>query len=197
MTKNKILMSVVLVYLSFALFPGCKSHTKVAVSENSTPSKEQVIERGRYLVASIGCSDCHSPKKITPEGPVVIQTLMFSGFPADGKLPKFDKTILEQGWTLSNNDFTANVGSFGVSYGANITTDSSGIGNWPEANFIRAMKKGKFKGVEGARTLLPPMPWEDFQNLKDDDVKAIYAFLITTNPVHNVVPMTMSLEDIK
>jgi hypothetical protein len=194
---NKLLMILVVAFFSLVLLPGCKSKTKVTVSENSTPSKEQVIERGRYLVASIGCSDCHSPKKITPEGPVIIHTLMFSGFPSDGKLPKFDKKMLEEGWTLSNNDFTANVGSFGVSYGANITSDPTGIGNWPQENFIRAMKKGKFKGVEGARTLLAPMPWQDFQNLTDDDVTAIYAFLITTNPVHNVVPMAMSLEDIK
>ena len=42
------------------------------------------------------------------------------------------------------------------------------------------------------RTLLPPMPWEDFSNLTDDDVKAIYAFFMTTKPVHNIVPAAIA-----
>jgi hypothetical protein len=123
---------------------------------------------------------------------VVIDSLKFSGFPGDRKLPQYDKKIVEQGWGLINFDFTANVGDWGVSFGANITSDPSGIGNWPVENFIRAMKQGNYKGIQGARSLLPPMPWQDFSNLTDDDVRAIHAFLITTRPVRNIVPVAIA-----
>ncbi len=190
-TKN-MFVCITLTLMSFVLLSGCKNNPKTPGSEKSVTSREELIKRGSYLVSSIGCSDCHSPKKIGPNGPEVIDTLIFSGYPATAKLPEFDKNILKKGWSLINFDFTANVGDWGVSFGANITSDPTGIGNWPEENFIRAMKKGKYKGIEGARTLLPPMPWEDFSNLTDDDVKAIYAFLITTKPVHNIVPAAIA-----
>ena len=191
--KTKKLISYFSVgFLLLMFFSGCKNNVKTSNSENIVTSKEELIKRGSYLVSSIGCSDCHSPKKIGPRGLEVIDTLIFSGFPADTKLPKYDKKIVDQGWGLVNFDFTANVGSWGVSFGANITSDASGIGNWPEENFIRAMKRGKYKGIEGARTLLPPMPWADFSNLTDDDVIAIHAFLITIKPVRNIVPAAIA-----
>ena len=191
--KTKKLISYFSVgFLLLMFFSGCKNNVKTSNSENIVTSKEELIKRGSYLVSSIGCSDCHSPKKIGPRGLEVIDTLIFSGFPADTKLPKYDKKIVDQGWGLVNFDFTANVGSWGVSFGANITSDASGIGNWPEENFIRAMRRGKYKGIEGARTLLPPMPWADFSNLTDDDVIAIHAFLITIKPVRNIVPAAIA-----
>jgi len=192
MKTKYMLVYITLASLSFSLLSGCKNNPRIAGPENSVTSKEELIKRGSYLVSSIGCNDCHSPKKIGSSGLELIDTLNFSGFPAEGKLPTYDKKVLEQGWSLINFDFTANVGDWGVSFGANITSDPTGIGNWPEENFIRAMKKGKYKGIEGARTLLPPMPWEDFSNLTDDDVKAIHAFLITTKPVHNIVPAAIA-----
>ena len=45
-----------------------------------------------------------------------------------------------------------------VSFGANLTPDQSGIGNWTEEQFKRALMQGKFKGIEGTRTLLPRCP---------------------------------------
>jgi hypothetical protein len=54
------------------------------------------------------------------------------------------------------------------------------------------MKQGNYKGIQGARSLLPPMPWQDFSNLTDDDVRAIHAFLITTRPVRNIVPVAIA-----
>jgi len=89
---------------------------------------------------------------------------------------------------LFEPDLTAAAGPWGVSFAANITSDQSGIGNWTEEGFIRAMREGKFKGIEGSRMLLPPMPWENFAKLTDEDIRAIYAYLKTTKPVYNVVP---------
>jgi hypothetical protein len=85
-------------------------------------------------------------------------------------------------------DLTAAAGPWGVSFAANLTPDQSGIGTWTEEQFKRAIMQGKFKGIDGARTLLPPMPWFNFAALKDEDVSAIFAYLKSLKPVVNVVP---------
>ena len=38
------------------------------------------------------------------------------------------------------------------------------------------------------RTLLPPMPWEVYGKKTDEDLKAIYAFLMSIKPIKNMVP---------
>ena len=186
--KRNLILSLVAFFL---LLIGCRNYqgSRQVLDENS---KEQFIKRGKYLVSVIGCSDCHSPKKMGPNGPETDSSLFLSGYPEDAKLALFDKNLIKQGWLLSNGDFTAMAGPWGVSFAANITSDPTGIGNWPEENFIRAMRKGKYKGIEGTRTLLPPMPWEDFSNFNDYDVKSIYAFLITVKPIHNIVPLAIA-----
>jgi hypothetical protein len=35
---------------------------------------------------------------------------------------------------------------------------------------------------------MPPMPINSFRNLTDDELKALFAFLKSVKPVHNVVP---------
>ena len=101
------------------------------------------------------------------------------------------------GWILMNEDITAAAGMWGISFAANLTSDQTGIGNWTEENFKRALKEGKYKGLEGGRMLLPPMPWQNFANIKDEDVKAIFAYLKSTKPVNNLVPQPVAFGDIK
>ena len=117
-----------------------------------------------------------------------------SGYRANLKLPKIQKTM---DWVLFTPDLNATVGPWGVSFAANITSDATGIGNWPEENFMRAIKQGKFKGIEGGRDLLPPMPWQNIAQSTDDDLKAIFAFLKSTPPVSNIVPAAIAPGDIK
>ncbi|MCW3087262.1 MAG: c-type cytochrome, partial [Sediminibacterium sp.] len=130
-------------------------------NKNTLAKKENAARllRGEYLVNSIGCDDCHSPKKMGAHGPELIPELRFSGFTSTAKLPEIDKKTVNKGWMLFAPDLTAAVGQWGVSYAANISSDETGIGNWKEENFLRAIKEGKFKGLEGSRPLLPPMPW--------------------------------------
>jgi hypothetical protein len=52
--------------------------------------------------------------------------------------------------------------------------------------FIRTIRLGKRMGQ--SRPLLPPMPWEDFSKMTDDDLKAIWAFLRTLPSITNHVP---------
>lgn len=56
------------------------------------------------------------------------------------------------------------------------------------AQFFTSMRKGKLKGLETSRDLLPPMPWQSFKNVSDDDLRAIFAYLKSTKPIENVVP---------
>jgi hypothetical protein len=97
---------------------------------------------------------------------------------------------------LSNHTATAFVGPWGISYAANLTSDESGIGAWTEAQFFKAIRQGKYKGMDNSRPLLPPMPWNVYANATDDDLKAIFAYLKSTPPVNNVVPAPRSLQEI-
>ena len=65
---------------------------------------------------------------------------------------------------------------FGTFYSPNITPDkTTGIGNWTEADFIRAMKKGRDpKG----RNYFPVFPYIYFANITDDDAKALYTYFM-------------------
>jgi mono/diheme cytochrome c family protein len=156
--------------------------------EHDANSKEQ-IQRGQVLVFEGGCNDCHSPKISTPEGMFPDHTRLLSGHPADVKLPAIPPGIIgpDKWLGLFIKDQTAWAGPWGVSFASNLTPDpKTGIGNWTEDIFILTMRTGKHKGM--GRNILPPMPWEDFSTLTEDDLKAIFAYLRTLKPVVNPVP---------
>jgi len=197
MKTKKMLIYVAVVCLSLILFSGCKGKPKIENPDNTVLTQEQMVQRGDYLVFFGGCNDCHSPKRMGPQGPEVIPELMLSGYQADAPLPAIDKNVLKKGWMLMTADLNAAVGPWGISFAANLTSDQTGIANWPEENFIRALKEGKFKGIEGGRTLLPPMPWQNFSRTPVEDLKAMFAYLKSTKPVRNLVPLTIAPEDIK
>jgi mono/diheme cytochrome c family protein len=71
---------------------------------------------------------------------------------------------------------------FGTIYSSNITPDpDTGIGRWSEAAFQRAMRSGIDR--EGHH-LYPTFPYDHFTNVSDEDDRALYAFLMTRQPVH-------------
>jgi mono/diheme cytochrome c family protein len=75
---------------------------------------------------------------------------------------------------------------FGVIYSTNITPDvDSGIGAWTEADFLRAMHDGVDRA---GRNLYPAFPFDHFTRVTDDDVSAIYAYIITRDAVPSHVP---------
>lgn len=157
--------------------------------------KESLVQRGRYLVTIMGCNDCHSPKIMTPHGPQIDSVHMLSGHPATLPVPKVDVTEL-QSWVLFNHNLTAFVGPWGVSFAANLTSDETGIGNWTEAQFFKAIREGKYKGLDHSRPLLPPMPWNMYSNATDEDLRAIFAYLKSTPPVSNRVPAPIAPDQI-
>ncbi|MFT3705356.1 MAG: c-type cytochrome [Agriterribacter sp.] len=178
-----------------ALAMGCIVAAVVACSTKTTPAeivtepnKDSLIKRGAYLVAVMGCDDCHSPKRMGAHGPEIIPELRLSGFQQNASLPPVDTNQVKKGWVLFSPDLTGAVGPWGATFAGNITGDSTGIGTWSEAQFKKALREGKFKGLDNTRPLLPPMPWQNLAQLSDIDMKAVYTFLQSTHPVRNVVP---------
>jgi len=75
---------------------------------------------------------------------------------------------------------------FGTLYSPNITPDrETGIGNFTDADFIRAMRKGVMP--DGTR-LYPAMPYDAYTYMTNADALAIKAYLFSLAPVHAVTP---------
>ncbi len=188
MKKNILIFSIVAFSCSIiASFTYPQKETSVPTIKY-TPKQ---IEQGRYLVEIMGCRDCHSPKIMTPQGPLSDKNRDLSGHPASMPFGRINKESLKD-WVLFNMMNTVSVGPWGITFSANLTSDDTGIGTWSEEQFIIALTEGKSKGIRSARPLLPPMPWQNYVNIKREDAIAIFAFLKTTKPVENIVPQPIS-----
>jgi mono/diheme cytochrome c family protein len=70
---------------------------------------------------------------------------------------------------------------FGTIFSSNITPDAeTGIGRWSEAAFRRAMRSGVNRD---GQHLYPTFPYDHFTNVTDADDQALYAYLMTRQPV--------------
>jgi len=85
---------------------------------------------------------------------------------------------------------------FGTIYTSNITPDpATGIGRWSEPAFARALHEGVAR--DGSH-LYPAFPFDHFTRVTDDDVQALYAYLMTRPPVNvappaNTVPFPLNI----
>jgi len=142
------------------------------------PASQDMVERGKYLVGITGCHDCHSPKL---EGMKPDPARILSGRPSTTKVPS-----KADGEVHASEDLTAWTGGWGQSVASNLTPDpATGIGTrYTEAKFVQTMRTGK--KPEGV-AVMPPMPVDVYVNMKDDDLKAIYAYLKTITPIRNAV----------
>ncbi len=185
--KYKILFySLLTITCFFFLFTqfNCKTEP-----EKKEMSKEEMINRGAYLVHFGGCNDCHTPKVYGPLGPMDDTTRILSGHPSNEVITAVPTEFLGPGkWAaVTNGHFTAWVGPWGVSFTKNLTPDEpTGIGTWTEEIFIKAMRTGKQMGF--GRDLLPPMPWFNVAALTDEDLKSVFSYLKSLKPIHNQVP---------
>jgi len=69
---------------------------------------------------------------------------------------------------------------FGTFYGPNITPDKkAGIGNWSEADFIRAIRQGE--RPDGSN-YFPAFPYPSFTKIVDSDLRDLWAYLRTLPP---------------
>lgn len=166
--------------------------TRTAASADVAGIAHDRVARGRYLVSTIGCGDCHSPKIFGPEGPIEDETRLLSGHPEGTALAP--PPALGSSWVAAaSSDLTAWVGPWGISYTFNLTPDeNTGIGSWSEDTFVKTLRTGRHMGV--SRPILPPMPWQFYRNLTDEDLRSIYAYLRSLPPVHNRVPLPVAPE---
>ena len=166
---------------------------EAAYRQRTLPAER--VERGRYLVSTHGCNDCHTPWKAGANGPEPDMSRMLSGHPETLAMPSAPKPEGPWLWSAAATN-TAFAGPWGVSYAANLTPDqNTGLGIWSEDIFMRAIRTGKHYGV--SRPIAPPMPWQAFRNLDDEDLRAMYAYLRTIPPVENHVPDYQSPEDLE
>lgn len=198
MKRVTIILGTLAVVMATAVIACNSSSGKSTNNEGlvtATTNNDNLVHRGQYLVTIMGCHDCHSPKKMGPHGPELDSSRLLSGHPAGIPLAQVDPKEL-QSWVLFSHTATAFVGPWGTSFAANITADETGIGTWTEAQFFKAMRQGKYKGLDNSRPLLPPMPWQVYAQATDEDLKAIFAYLKSTTPVKNVVPAPRSLQEV-
>lgn len=176
--------AVVLVVLALASF---------AFNEQPQRKQPDMVARGKYLVTVGGCNDCHTPKVFTQMGPTPDSTRLLSGHPAASTLPEIPQNVLapDKWGALTTNDLTAWAGPWGVSFARNLTPDATtGLGTWTPEMFIKALRTGKDMG-EG-RDILPPMPWPNFAQMSNQDLRAIFQYLRSLKPIENAVPDPIS-----
>jgi hypothetical protein len=192
MKRNILIISMI--FTAFIIADSC-STTQADKQPESVVSNDSLVKRGEYLVSMMGCNDCHTPMKMTPQGPARDMDRMLSGHPAEMPVFPFD-TATTKNWVLFNMSGTSMIGPWGASFAANLTSDETGIGSWTEEQFRKALTEGKYKGLDNTRLLLPPMPWENYKHIRDEDIRAIFAFLKSTRPIKNVVPMPVAPQDL-
>ena len=145
------------------------------------------VARGKYLVSTSGCMDCHTPMKMGPNGVEFDMGRMLSGHPDNLKMPPAP-TLPEGPWlVVSAATNTAFAGPWGVSFTANLTPDpETGLGKWTARDFKATIRTGRHMGR--GRAVLPPMPIQVYKNFTDADLEAIFAYLQTIPAVKNEVP---------
>jgi mono/diheme cytochrome c family protein len=147
---------------------------------------QKSIERGKYIVSTAGCHDCHTPWKMGANGPEPDMTRTLSGHPAQMVMPP--PPAMEGPWIGAiGATNTAWAGPWGVSFTANLTPDKeTGIGTWTKQNFIDTIRNARHMG--NGRPLLPPMPAPMYAHLSDEDLGSIFAYLQSLPAISNKVP---------
>lgn len=179
LVKSSLPASIAAAFAWFAL-----SGSALA-ADAGKPSADKVA-RGKYLVTTSGCNDCHTPWKMGANGPEPDYSRMLSGHPENMELPPAPKPIGP--WIVAAAATnTAWSGPWGVSFTANLTPDpETGLGKWTLRNFVDTIRTGRHMGR--GRQILPPMPIPMYKNFTDEDLEAIYSYLRTIPPVKNAVP---------
>jgi len=162
-----------------------------SASEKETgATADRRIARGKQLVIEGNCDYCHTPLIETREGPVPDMKRRLSGHPRDREIPRLPAAgIGSPEWIefVGTLDSTEWAGPWGLVFSKNITPDpETGIGKWTEDIFVETIRTGRH--IDLKRDLLPPMPWQDYGMLGDEDLKSIFAYLMTVPPVKNAVP---------
>ena len=127
------------------------------------PEKGVTVEYGEYLAwHAAGCADCHMPRD-----------------PNTGQID-FERTFAGGLTPLPEEGFSP--------IGSNLTPHAeTGLGNWTEEQFLTAMQQGT---RPDGRVLVPFMPWPSYARWDVEDVRAIWLYLRSLEPIDHAVPAT-------
>jgi len=185
MTRSLGVLFVLVPLVALALLAGCQSQP-----QQSSPASAAMTPavRGKFLVETGACNDCHTPFHMGPQGPEPDMTRMLSGHPQDAMLPP-PPDVGDSPWIWGGDATnTAFFGPWGITYSANLTPDTTtGTGAWTQEMFVQSLRTGKHWGT--GRQIMPPMPWVWYSKLSDVDLQAIYAYLRTIPAISNEVPV--------
>ncbi len=136
---------------------------EAASPPDSPPSDDDPVARGRYLATLASCADCHTPR----EGGAPVEGMAYAGGSAFRRA------------------------GYGTLFSANLTPDpETGLGSWTEDDFLARFAAGE--GHDNEKIALgtpnPVMPWDEYAGMKEQDLRAIWAFLETLPPIQNDVP---------
>lgn len=161
-----------------------------AQSNAAFPAGDKAADRvalGAKFVQLGGCDDCHTTKKMGPNGPELDMSRRLSGHPQEMIMPPAPQLAPGPWVATTAGTLTAWSGPWGVTFTQNLTPDpETGLGNWTEEEFLAALQTGRHQGR--GRQILPPMPWQQYSTLPEEDLKAIWAFLRSLPPIKNKVP---------
>lgn len=175
---------------AFFVIVGAMTLMMACQQQQQQQAVEDPVKRGEYLVTIGGCNDCHSPKLPGPI-PVPDESRLLSGHPSAEPYPTWSPADLQDrnAIALTSSMLSSWAGPWGVSFAANLTPDkATGLGNWTEESFIRALRTGKHLGQADGREILPPMPWPTIARMTDSDLKAMWAYLQSLPAIENQVP---------
>jgi mono/diheme cytochrome c family protein len=151
--KNTIKSRELFIPIKMALPPALPNPD---LARNVKHGQKDKVKYGEYLVNAGSCSDCHTPR-------------------VNGA-PDFTRYL------AGGNSFRTD--GFKVA-SANITPDKEGgIGTWTEKMFLQKFKvnsREEFVDRDPGKNNTV-MPWSLFGKMKEEDLKAIYAYLVTVKP---------------
>lgn len=125
------------------------------------PDLSNELAYGHYLVNIAGCTHCHVQRD-------------------------------EKGAPIAGTEFTGGMpfiqATGGVAYSANITPDpETGIGKWTRQHFIEKFANAAFeadkKTAVAENQFNTSMPWAFYSGMSDEDLGAIYSYLMSLQPV--------------
>lgn len=155
--NNKITPRQLMIPIAMA-YPG--PALSPSIEKNIRPAESETVKYGAYLTTFADCIACHTP--------------------FDKGQPDFTRAF------AGGNLF--NAGNFHVN-AANITPDTTGIGYWSEEQFLNKFTvyrdPANINTNPGLKNTV--MPLAEYAGMKDNDLKAIYAFMKTVKPVNQKV----------
>jgi mono/diheme cytochrome c family protein len=127
------------------------------------PPRGATAEYGEYLASHASmCAGCHTPRSPNT-GEYDLTQPLAGGIFALG-LP-------EEGYSATGSNLTPDV--------------ATGIGDWSEEQFMIAMRTGL---RPDGTVMLPFMPWPSYNRWSEDDLRAVWLYLTSLEPIVHEIP---------